>query len=384
MISVAISWQIYELTKRPLDLGLIGLAQFLPIAGFSLIGGQVADRKDRRTILLFCYLLMALCAFTFFVLSYHGKMSTFLVYSLLFLTGTIRAFWGPANQSFLPLLVSNDFFPKAAAWNTSSWQLAMILGPSLGGVIYGMSGKPWLVHGTSFLMILGAFCSTYAIAQRTRKLEQSPLSWKTTLVGIRYVWSEKVILGANSLDLFAVLLGGVIALLPAYASDILKVGPLGYGLLKSSQGIGATVSGVVLGLRPIERNIGVKLFGAVIGFGLFTILFGISKNFYLSFICLMLLGGLDMISVVARHSISQLRTPHEMRGRVSAVTIVFISASNELGEFESGITAQWFGLVPAVIVGGVGTCVITLLWIYLFPELRRLDRFVEKEYVSER
>jgi MFS family permease len=374
---VAIGWQVYELTHRPLDLGLVGLVQFLPVAGFSILGGQVADRMDRRKIIRISQVVMVLCLGALGLLAAKQLLTTPIIYLILLVAGVTRAFWGPATQSFLPRLVSADRLPRAVAWNSSTWQIAVIVGPSAGGLLYAWSGRPSTVYFAAALCMLLAFALTSMIRTRTGRADQERFSRKTLLAGIHYVWNQKVLLGSMSLDLFAVLLGGAVALLPAYASDILKVGPAGLGILRAGPSIGAAVTGLFLSFRPIQSRVGTRLFICVTGFGVFTILFGLSTNFALSVLCLVLLGALDLFSVVTRQSLMQLRTPDQMRGRVAAVNFIFVGASNELGEFESGITAAWFGLVPSVVIGGIGTCVVAAFWAWRFPELRKLDRFVE-------
>jgi MFS family permease len=374
---VAIGWQVYELTHRPLDLGLIGLAQFLPVAGLSIVGGQVADRFDRRRIILLCQSVIVLCLGTLFVLSSRGSLTTYFIYLLLVAIGVTRAFWGPGIQSFLPHLVSQERLPRAIAWNSSTWQIAVIVGPPLGGFLYGWSGSPSSVYLTSALLMSAAVLLTAVIKTRTGRVDQAQISTQTVFAGIKYVWNQKVLLGSMSLDLFAVLLGGVVALLPAYAKDILGAGPAGLGLLRAGPSIGATIMGIAVSLRPLERHMGMRMFLCVTGFGLFTICFGISRNFSLSLACLVLLGAFDFVSVVIRQSLMQLRTPAQMRGRVFAVNFIFVGASNDLGQFESGITAAWFGLIPSVVIGGIGTCVVAAAWAWMFPALRKLDRLVE-------
>ncbi|MFH1263934.1 MAG: MFS transporter [Pseudomonadota bacterium] len=376
---VAIGWQVYEITRRPLDLGLIGLVQFLPMALLSIPGGQLADHAERRKIILVCQSVLILCFGVLFGFSRTGSLTTPIIYSLLVIVGMMRAFWAPAIQSFLPHLVPKEQLPRAVAWNSSTWQIAVIAGPSFGGLLYAWSGKPSTVYFACILFMAVAVVLTSLIGVRTKRTAAAPISRKTLLAGIRYVRSQRVLLGAISLDLFAVLLGGAVALLPAYARDILMVGPAGLGLLRSAPSIGATCMGIYLGFRPLRSRIGPRLFSCVFAFGILTIVFGLSTNFVLSLFCLILLGAFDLVGIVVRHSLIQLRTPDEMRGRVSAVALVFVGASNELGEFESGITAAWFGLVPAVVLGGVGTCLIVALGAWFFPELRNLQQFIEPE-----
>ncbi len=372
--NVAIGWQVYQMTKRPLDLGLIGLAQFLPMILLSLIAGQAADRFDRRKIVLGCLVVFAVVASLFSFLSKSGALTVSTIYGLLIIVGITRSFIGPAVQSYFPSLVAPEYFARAMAWNSSNWQLATVIGPSVGGMIYSFSKSAHLVYALCAITMLLSFISVACIDVRTGRSDHAPITWKTFFAGIHYVWNKKILLGAMSLDLFAVLLGGAVALLPAYASDILKVGPAGLGFLRSAPGLGAACMGIFLALHPIESRAGRKLLFCIAGFGTLTIVFGLSTHFALSLTALFFMGALDLVSVVVRGALVQLTTPTNMRGRVSAVNIVFIGASNELGEFESGITAAWFGVVPAVVIGGLGTLLVTGLWSILFPELRNLEQ----------
>lgn len=383
MASVAVGWQIYDLTGDPFDLGLIGLVQFIPMISLSLFAGHVADQSDRTRIIFFCIFSMMLCSLAFYLLETMLGLTRVLIYVVLFFMGITLAFLGPAAHALLPLLVPTERFPQAVAWNSSAWQAAMILGPSLGGVIYGFTDSAATVYAVS-TGILGIAMVLFLYVQRQAKsTKKEPATWTSLLAGIQYVWKEKIILGATSLDLFAVLLGGAVALLPVYAKDVLHVGPAGLGILRAAPGVGAAFMGIILAFRPIERKVGTRMFFYVALFGLFTVLFGLSKNFIFSVICLTLMGAFDLVSVVIRQSLVQLRTPNEMRGRVSSVNLVFIRTSNELGEFESGLTAAWFGTVPAVIIGGIGTCLVTGLWAWLFPELRQLNHFEQREPIPK-
>jgi MFS family permease len=374
MQAIAVAWQIYGLTHRPLDLGLVGLAQFLPGILLFLITGHAADRIPRRRILLTCCAGFALCSVFLLALAIHGLASVWPIYAVLLLNGTVRAFNGPATQAFLPLLVPPEHFPTAVAWSSSIFQTAIILGPTAGGAVYGAAGSPIPVYccaATGSLIAL-LLVSTIRLELSTRARPAASLHM--VLEGLRYIWREKLILGAISLDLFAVLLGGAVALLPVYAREILKVGPYGLGFLRSAPGLGAVLMAIVLAHWPLRSRAGAVLLWCVCCFGGFTIAFGLSRNVALSMVALVLAGACDMVSVIVRHTLVQLSTPDEMRGRVSAVNMVFIGASNEVGQFESGITAQWFGTVPAVVLGGAGTIAIVALWARLFPALRRVDR----------
>jgi MFS family permease len=382
MQSVAIGWQIYELTKKPLDLGLVGLAQFFPIFGLSLIAGQAADRLNRKHILIGCYLLGMFCSIALCIESARNTLSPSLIYGLLVLVGISRAFIGASAQALLTDLVSASFFPRAVAMSTSNWQIAVISGPALGGLIYGAYKNPAVVYGSCAVFFVLAMISMALISIRTTRADQEPVNWRSFFAGLNFVFTQRILVGALSLDLFAVLLGGAVALLPIYASDILQVGPAGLGLLRSAPSVGAALTGILLAFYPLQERVGPKMLACVLGFGVMTIAFGLSRSFALSLVCLTLMGALDLVSVVIRHSLVQLKTPAHMRGRVSAVNHVFIGASNELGEFESGVTAAWFGAIPAVIIGGIGTCIVTLIWSHLFPELRQLNRFSELKGVA--
>ena len=374
MISVAVGWQIYALTHRPLDLGLVGLAQFAPGVLLFLIAGHTADRVARQTILRVCYFGYALCAIALFGLSLHGIASVWPIYAVLLSYGVIRAFSGPAGQAFLPQVVAAEHFSNAVTWSSSFFQTATILGPVAGGLIYGLASSPVPVYVCAFIANFAAVLLLVPIrpniAART-KLEQRA---GVILDGLRYIWHTKLVLGCMSLDLFAVLLGGAAALLPVYSSEILHTGPNGLGLLRAAPGLGAVLVAVLLAHYPLRRRAGLAMLWCVCGFGVFTIVFGLSHNLALSFLALLVTGAFDMVNVIVRSTLVQLATPDEMRGRVSAVNMLFIGASNEFGQFESGITAQWFGAVPAVVLGGVGSIAVVALWSWLFPALRRVDR----------
>ncbi len=375
MQAVGVAWQVYALTHRPLDLGLVGLAQFLPGIFLFLPAGQTADRVPRQRILRCCYAGFSLCSLLLLALTARGLTSLAPVYLALLLNGTIRAFNGPAGQAFLPLIVPVEDFPNAVAWNSSTFQAATILGPVAGGVIYAWTGSAIPVYGCAALAYLMALVAMSAIrvqqAERLRSVSAGAL-----LSGLRYIWHHKLILAAISLDLFAVLLGGAVALLPVYAREVLNVGASGLGMLRTAPGVGAVVTAIIVAHRPLRRRAGAVMLWCVFGFGLATVVFGLSRDVALSLAALVLVGSFDMVSVIVRNTMVQLGTPDEMRGRVSAVNMVFIGASNEVGQFESGITAQWFGTVPAVVLGGACTIAIVALWAGLFPELRKVDKLV--------
>jgi MFS family permease len=377
MQSVAVAWQVYEITHRPLDLGLVGLAQFLPGIFLFLIAGHVADRVARQRILQGCYAAFSLCSLLLLFFTLHRLNSAYPIYLALLGNGAVRAFNGPASQAFLPLLVPREHFPNAVAWGSSIFQTATIAGPMIGGMLYGVTGSPAPVYTSAAIAYMIAFVLMLQI--RTPVTERSGGAASITMVldGLRYIWRNKLILGAISLDLFAVLLGGAVALLPVYAREILNVGAAGLGILRSAPGVGAVLMAIVIAHWPLRRNAGASMLWCVAGFGVFTVVFGLSRDLALSLAALVLLGAFDMVSVIVRHTMIQLATPDEMRGRVSAVNMVFIGASNEVGQFESGITAQWLGTIPAVVLGGIGTILIVALWARLFPSLRQVDELTE-------
>ncbi len=379
MQAVAVGWQVYEITKRPLDLGFVGLAQFLPGILLFPISGHASDRFERRNVLSACYAGYAVCFTLLLVLAQHGVRSIAQIYVVLVLIGVVRSFNGTASRSILPQLVSAEDFPNAVAWNASIFQAATILGPSFGGILYAAAERglftsavrgPVAVYTIATLTAIGAMLSTFRIKPENKARPREPMTFKTVFAGLRYIWSRKLILGAISLDLFAVLLGGATALLPVYAREILHTGPWGLGLLRTAPGAGAALMAVLLAHRPLRGKSGPTLLWAVAGFGVLTIVFGLSRSLTVSLIALMLLGASDMISVIIRATFTLMSTPDEMRGRVNAVDMIFIGTSNEFGQFESGVTAQWFGTVPAVVLGGIGTLVVIALWAWWFPELR--------------
>jgi len=377
MQGVAVGWQVYALTGDALNLGLIGLAQFAPFVVLILIAGQVADRADRRRILFLCYAVESLCGILLLQFTLSGLDFVWPVFAVMALYGSARAFMMPTSQAILPNLVPAERFANAVALSSSSFQIAMITGPALGGLLY-LAGPATVYFTAASLLGLSALMMllTSSLARAGRK---EPATWGTLLEGLRFVWSRPIVLGAISLDLFAVLFGGVTALLPAFASDILHVGPTGLGLLRSAPGLGAASTALVLAFFPISRHVGRWMFDGVALFGVATILFALSESLALSLAALFLLGVGDMVSVFIRHMLVQLETPDGIRGRVSAVNSVFIGASNELGEFESGVAAVILGLVPSVIFGGLATLVVTVLWLRGFPSLRAMDRFPHGE-----
>jgi len=374
MQSVAVGWQIYEITKRPLDLGLVGLAQFSPGILLFLVTGHAADAFNRRKLLMTCYAGFGVCSALLLFYALSGLRTVLPMYGIVVLLGVVRSFNNPASRSLLPQIIPEEHLQNAIAWNSSVNQGGTILGPSLGGLIYAVAKGPAAVYTTSMLAAAGAVFLMMQIKLHIKARPREPLSLTSVFAGLHYIGKTKIILGSISLDLFAVLLGGAVALLPVFAAEVLRTGPWGLGLLRASPAIGAGSMALLLAHRPFRSRAGLTMLWCVGGFGAFTVLFGISRSLVLSMVALILVGSMDMVSVVVRSTLVQLATPDEMRGRVSAVEMIFIGASNEIGQFESGLTAQWFGAVPAVIMGGVGTLLITALWTWNFPELRRVEK----------
>jgi MFS family permease len=376
MLSVAVGWQVYALTRNPLDLGYLGLAQFLPFVLLVLPGGHVADHIDRRLILLSAYTVAAICAGALVWLSLSGLRTVWPVFAAMAVFGAGRAFWMPAGQAMTPNLVPPEAFPSAIALNSMLLEAGVITGPALGGVLY-LTGPSVVYCTVTGLLLLTVVLITTIKPVRTSNPVR-PSQTAELLDGLRYVVHHRALLGAISLDLFGVLFGGATALLPAYARDVLHVGPAGLGLLRTATGLGAALTAIGLVMAPIERHVGRWMFAGVGLFGAATVVFGLSRSFPISLVALALLGAGDMVSVFIRQVLIQLETPDEIRGRVSAVGSMFVGASNELGEFESGLTARWFGLVPAVVLGGVLTLLVVGSYLKLFPELRLMDRFRRK------
>ncbi|WP_027820996.1 MFS transporter [Paraburkholderia bannensis] len=376
MLAVAMGWHIYALTKSAFALGLVGLAQFLPMFLLTLVVGHVADRYDRRRIAAVCQSIECAAALTFACGTFGGWLSAPIIYALAACVGAARAFESPAISSLLPGVVPRSQLPNATAWSTSATQTAQILGPALGGLLYGVgAGAAYLACTISFAL---AAVLSANIRLHTKPASRAPVTLESVFSGIAFIRSQPVILGALSLDLFAVLFGGATALLPIFARDILHAGPLELGLLRSASAVGALSGTIWLAHFPLRRRPGLAMFGGVIVFGFATIAFGLSHNIVLSLIALAVLGASDVVSVVVRSSLVQLRTPNETLGRVSAVNSLFIGTSNQLGEFESGLTAGWWGAQPAVLVGGVATICVALVWMRLFPALRD-TRSLERE-----
>ena len=383
MVIMAVGWQVYQLTGRVLDLGLIGLSQFLPFLCLVLFSGHVADQFDRRMIILLGHGAYAVCTLLLLCFAWMNIRTTVPIFGVLAVLGVNRAFQMPASQSFVPTLVPTATLRSALAINSSAGQVAVIVGPSIGGIVYALAERRFgqnsgasVVYGAAATLLLAAIILVVLIQRRRLPGARSALSWPTLLQGLRFVWHRKTVLGAISLDLFAVLFGGAAALLPAYTRDVLHAGPELFGYLRAAPGIGAGATAVWLAFRPVSRNVGVTLFAGVAAFGLATVVLGTTHLFWVAMVALVVMGVGDMISVFVRSLLVQLQTPDEIRGRVSAVTAVFIGASNELGEFESGVTAAWFGLVPAIVIGGVATMTVTVLWARVFfPALWRLQKF---------
>lgn len=372
MITVAIGWHIYELTHNVLDLGLVGLVEFTPRVLFMLHTGHVADRYDRRRIASLCQVGQGLIAVALVVGASTDNVTREMIFVMAFLLGTARAFEMPTTQALLPNIVPTALFPRAVAASASAMQAATIAAPAFGGFLYAF-GAFWVYTPTAILYFI-ACTLVLTLPSRQAPATQGKATLESLLAGIRFISSRPDIFGAISLDLFAVLLGGATALLPVFAKDILLTGPWGLGLLRSAPAVGALLMSFWLARFPIERNVGRIMFTAVGVFGVTTIAFGLSTSFWFSLAVLVVLGAADMISMVIRGAFVQLETPDEMRGRVSAVNGLFIGASNQLGEFESGVTAHWLGTVPAVVLGGVGTLVVTGAWMKLFPTLAKRDK----------
>ena len=371
MVGVAVGWQIYALTGSAWYLGLVGLVQFLPMFLLTLVVGHVADRYDRRSVACICQVVQGLAAGLLALGSFGGWQSKESVLLLVLIGATARAFEGPSMQALLPCLVPFQLIATATAWSATAMQTASILGPAVGGLLY--AADPTVVYATAAVLFLTAAMFLAMVKTERESFRREPPSLASIFAGISFIRSRPAILGAISLDLFAVLLGGATALLPIYAKDILETGPWGLGLLRAAPGAGALAMSISLARRPLRKNVGRTMFRAVALFGAATLLFAVSRSFLLSLVILAVMGAADVISVVIRAALVQIETPDEMRGRVSAVNSLFIGTSNQLGEFESGVTAALFGTVPAVIIGGVGTILVVLLWQRLFPELARVD-----------
>ncbi|WP_274319218.1 MFS transporter [Paenibacillus qinlingensis] len=375
MLSVAIGWQMYDLTHDAFSLGFVGLAQFVPMVLLTFVVGQVADRFDRRKIVFICQIIEALIAALLLFGNLHGWLGREEILVAAAILGACRAFEGPSSAALLPQLVPKAILQQAIAWSTSVGQTSQILGPSLGGLLFAIG--PTLVYSTAAITLFGAGILTFFIRMEPIERKFEPVTMRSVFMGLSFIYQKPIILGTISLDLFAVLLGGATALLPIFAQDILHTGPVGLGLMRTSPAIGALLMSIVLAYFPLKKSVGLKLFGALAVFGLATMLFAVSTNLLVSLFALFFVGASDVVSVVIRSSLVQLQTPDEMRGRVNAVNSLFIGTSNQLGEFESGMVAGFIGAAPAALVGGIGTLAVAGLWMYLFPSLRRLRSLSE-------
>jgi MFS family permease len=379
--AVAVGWQVYELTGSTFKLGLVGLVQYLPMVLFTLVSGHVADRYPRRVVYGLTLGMQGLAGAVLALGSRGHWIGVNGIFAVVAFMGIARAFQGPAGQALMPTLVPEGLVPKAIAWSTGAFQTASIVGPSIGGLLYAF-GAAAPYSAAAVLVLVGA-CLVSRMRPEGPGAPRQAATFDSVFTGVRFIRDNPVILGSISLDLFAVLLGGATALLPVYARDILKVGVWGLGALRSAPAVGSLAMSVYLARHPPERGMGSRMFAAVFVFGLGTIVFGLSRSFALSLLSLLVLGAADTISVVIRSSLVQLKTPNEMRGRVGAVNWLFIGTSNQLGEFESGVTASMFGTVPATVLGGVGTLVVAALWMRLFPALRGFDRIERRGFEPE-
>jgi MFS family permease len=377
MQNVGVGWLVYAMTKSAWALGFVGLSAFLPALLLVFVTGHVADRFNRRLVVSLCFALQGLAGFGLLLGLWSGLDAVWPIFVLTVLMGTSRAFYGPATQALLPGLVPREHLGSAIALGASTWQSAIVVGPALGGLLYALG--PMVVFGVSTLCFVLAALAILLIRARQTPSAREPVTLTTLMAGLHFIRERPVILGAISLDLFAVLLGGATALLPIYAQDILHTGPWGLGLLRSMPALGAVSTAILLAQWPLRRKVGPRMLGAIAVFGLGTIGFGLSTWLPLSMACLYLIGMADMVSVYVRQTLVQSETPDAMRGRVAAVTTVFIGASNELGEFESGVAAGLVGAVGAVVLGGLGTIGVAVLWARLFPALRQRDLLIAEE-----
>lgn len=373
MLAVAVAWQVYEITHRALDLGYVGLAQVVPSFLLFLIAGHAVDRFDRRSVILMVQFGYAVVAALLWLVTVRHLHSVAAIYLILLVQGVVRAFGGPAGQALMPELVPAEHFANAVSWGSSVFMMATIVGPGLGGVVYAWLNGAAAVYALATFGYLASLVFAFAIRTRTGRMEPKAASLDTLLAGFRYVLENQVILGTISLDLFAVLLGGAVALLPIFASDVLHTGVRGLGLLRAAPSIGAMIMAIALAFRPLRRRAGPLMLACVALFGFTIVGFGLSRNLEFSLGLLVVMGASDMVSVVVRQTVVQLQTPSHMRGRVSAINALFIGTSNQLGEFESGVTAQWWGAVAATVVGGAGTLAVVGLWWRAFPALRAVD-----------
>ncbi|MGB8042809.1 MAG: MFS transporter [Pseudolabrys sp.] len=373
MLALTIGWQVYEITNSAFDLGLIGLIQFVPAVVLTLLIGHAADRYDRRLIVRAAQSVYALAAVMITIALFAGALGRDLLFAAVFMIGTARAFELPTAHALAPSLVPAPMIPRAVAAWTSANQTAIICGPALGGLIYALN--PVLVGVVCLALFACSVTLISFVRAKGAPEKREPPTFASVLAGFDYIRTRRRLLGVITLDLFVVILGGATALLPIYAKDILSVGPIGLGLLRSAPAVGALITAIVLSRNPVERHIGRKMFAVVGIFGVATIVFGLSTWFPLSLLALAVLGASDAVSIVIRFSLVQIETPDEKRGRVSAINYLFVGSSNTLGEFESGLIAAWLGAVPSVVIGGLGSLVVAAVWMMLFPDLRRIDRF---------
>ncbi|HWK53037.1 MAG TPA: MFS transporter [Hyphomicrobiales bacterium] len=376
VLAVSVAWLLYDLTRNPLHLGILGLVQFLPLLLLVLVTGAVADRYGRRRVMSIAVAVEIVCALALLIYVMAGPESPLPIFLTLMLLAVGRAFFGPASQSLVVNLVPREDFANAVTWNSSAWQIASIAGPAVGGLLYGISAIT--AFGVATLMLIVALLLLTRIPEPPPPEQPRQVTFDSLFDGLRFIRRQPVVLGAISLDLFAVLLGGAVALLPVYARDILHLGPWGLGFLRAAPGVGAVTMAVLLATRPIRDHAGRILLGFVALFGAFTTCFGLSTSPWLSVLLLMLVGASDMVSVVVRETLLQLWTPDEVRGRVNAANMVFLGASNELGEFRAGVMAAWIGVVPAVVFGGVGAVLVAGAWAWWFPQLRDA-RYLHKQ-----
>ncbi len=373
MLALLIGWKIYELTGSAFDLGLVGLIQFVPAVVLTLLIGHAADRYDRKLIVRAAQVVYALAATLITVAMLADVLSRDLLFVAVFMLGCARAFELPTGHSLVPALVPPRLLSRAVAAWTSANQVAVICGPALGGVIFAV--QPVAVAALCVAFFLGSVTLVSLMRVQGRVASREPPTFRSVLAGFEYIRTRKRLLGVITLDLFVVVLGGATALLPIFAKDILMVGPVGLGLLRSAPAAGALITAILLSRFPVERHIGRKMFAVVAIYGVATTVFALSSWFPLSLLALAILGASDAVSIVIRFTLVQLETPDDMRGRVSAINYLFVGSSNTLGEFESGAVAAWLGAIPSVLIGGIGSLVIAATWMGLFPDLRKIDRF---------
>ncbi len=373
MLTLTIGWQIYEITNSAFDLGLVGLIQFVPAVVLTLLIGHAADRYDRRVIVRAAQGVYVLAAVIITAALLTGMLGRGLLFAVVFMIGSARAFEMPTAHALAPTLVPPSLIPRAVAAWTSANQTAVICGPALGGLIYALS--PVMVGVVCLAFFTCSITLVNFVRSQGPPIKREPPTFASVFAGFEYIRSRRRLLGVITLDLFVVILGGATALLPIYARDILSVGPIGLGLLRSAPAAGALITSLVLARRPVERHIGRKMFAVVGVFGVTTIVFGLSTWFPLSLLSLAMLGASDAVSIVIRFTLVQIETPDEKRGRVSAINYLFVGSSNTLGEFESGLVAAWLGAVPSVVIGGLGSLMVASVWMVLFPDLRRIDRY---------